>query len=675
MESPTPTQSAIAQLSREFAFTCRREGTVQWADERASEALHVAAGVEMSTLVAPGSESKLARLLATRDAAGETTELVMRNGGAPVTVAMRAVPYQDCVLVVGSLVSQDYAQLAGRMSETMTELSSMHRESQRQQREISAQRDELASLNERLTESGRGMSALFHELEEKNDSLRVAGEVKTRFVTNMSHELRTPLASIVGLTKLLQSRIDGDLSPEQEKQVSLIRKSADELLDLVSDLLDLSKAEAGRLKLRAQPFSVESLFSTLRGMLAPLATNPDVQLIFGDGRGFPELNTDENKLQQVLRNFISNALKFTERGEVRVEAVANSDDTITFSVTDTGVGIATADHVKLFEEFSQIDNPLQARVKGSGLGLSVTKKLAEFLEGRVDVVSEAGKGSTFSITIPRMHSEVSATAELEQRAQDLDPSRAPVLVVEDDTRALFLYERYLAGSGYQVIPARSIDQARQILEGVKPAAIVLDVMLEGETSWRFLQDVKENPDTCDIPTLVVTVMDRERQARALGADEFFVKPLDKDWLLRKLKGLAAHGPMEKVLVIDDDEVSRYLMRRLLADTRYKLLEAVDGPQGVEMAREHHPDVIVLDFIMPSMTAFDVLDELKIDPTTRNIPIIISTSKQLDDEERDRLARETAAILPKDKLSREVAITRIREALGKTLAVQAAGSGA
>ena len=660
-----PTAADLAALSRETAFLVDPSGTVRWADERTGRLLGLAPGASLHELAIEGSREKVSRFL---EAAGHAPvdgwELMLMAHGAPAALVCRGRPHDGRgVLVVGSLLPQDFDALMTQMSEAMSELSALHRQSERQQREIHQRQREVDRLGTELHESGRGMRALYGELEEKTDSLRAASEVKSRFIANMSHELRTPLTSIVGLTKLLMSRIDGDLSTEQEKQIGLIRRSADEVLEMVNDLLDLSKMQAGHVRLRPAHFTAASLFGTLRGQLRPLAINERVRLVFGDAEGLPALHTDEGKVAQVLRNFVTNALRFTEEGEVRVEAWRADDGQLTFAVTDTGIGIAPEDQPRVWDEFVQIDNPMQRRTKGSGLGLAVSRRLAEALGGRVAVRSTPGVGSAFTLTVPPVHPDVAGLAELAERGRHLDPRLgAPVLIVEDDHQALFLYERYLTGSGFQVLPARSADEAREILSRVKPAAVVLDVMLEGESSWQFLQEMKSNPETCDIPTLVVTVLDRERKARALGADEFYVKPLDKDWLLRKLKSLARKGPVDKVLVIDDDEVARYLLRRLLAETEYRLLEAHDGHEGIRLAREQRPQVIFLDFVLPSMTAFDVLDDLKLHPETRNIPVIISTSKQLDDDERSRLQQGAAAIITKDKLSREVALTRIREAL-------------
>jgi CheY-like chemotaxis protein len=377
------------------------------------------------------------------------------------------------------------------------------------------------------------------------------------------------------------------------------------------------------------------------------------------------LETDEAKVSQVLRNLVSNALKFTEKGEVVVSAERGPGDTVCFRVRDTGIGIAPEHHERIFEEFIQVESPLQKKVRGTGLGLALSRRLAEFLGGSLTVQSAPGRGSTFTLSIPRVHPEVREMVDLTERSQHLEPGRAPVLVLEDDRQTLFLYEKYLSRSGFQVLPVRTVEEARRTLQRVRPAAVVLDVMLEGETSWSFLSELKTNEATRDIPIMVVTLMDREQKARALGADEFWLKPVVEEQLLRKLASMARVGPVRKLLIIDDDDVHRYLLRQLLKDTPYVLEEAATGPEGIRLALEHTPDLIFLDFVLPDMTAFDVLDALKADPRTRDIPVILHTSRQLQEEERQRLAKETATILAKHTLSREVAITRIRDALHKT----------
>ncbi|HTU61028.1 MAG TPA: response regulator, partial [Polyangiales bacterium] len=475
-----------------------------------------------------------------------------------------------------------------------------------------------------------------------------------------SHEFRTPLHSILGLSRLLLDGSDGPLTEEQQKQLRFIRTSAEELSQLVNDMLDLSKAESGKALLRPDKFSLADFTAALRGMLRPLAHDSAVTLEF-DPPPDLVLDTDQGKLSQILRNLISNALKFTERGEVRV-SISQHGNEVSFAVRDSGVGIAREHYERIFEEFGQVDNPLQGRVKGTGLGLPLSRKLAELLDGTLEVESRLGEGSTFTLRIPRVHPEVKEFSALESRP--LDPARAPVLVVEDDRKTIFIYEKFLAMAGFQVIPSRDTKGAWRVLETLKPAAIVLDIMLDGESSWEFLAELKKNPRTSDVPVLVVTVTNREQKARALGADEFWLKPIDQQRLLRKLKSLQTNGSQHKVLVIDDDEKARYLIKKLLHGTPYLLLEAATGPEGVRAAQEGSPAVILLDFLLHEHTAFDVLDELKGDPRTRNIPVVVVTSHALPREDLERLSLQTEAILSKQNLSRELAINRIRDALQK-----------
>jgi signal transduction histidine kinase len=272
--------------------------------------------------------------------------------------------------------------------------------------EIERLEREIVQLNEELDETNKGVVALYAELDDKAAQLREASELKSRFLSYMSHEFRTPLGSIRSIARIMLDRMDGPLTDEQDKQVRFIQQSAIELNEMVSDLLDLAKIEAGRVSISPGWFEMVDLFSALRGMFKPLLTSDAVNLVFDEPEDVPRIFTDDKKLSQVLRNYISNALKFTEHGEVRIGAWREPDDFVTFSVADTGIGIAKEHQTAIFEDFSQIDSPLQRKWRGTGLGLSLSKKIATLLGGSVSMTSEPGKGSTFYITVPiRMRTE------------------------------------------------------------------------------------------------------------------------------------------------------------------------------------------------------------------------------------------------------------------------------
>jgi len=268
--------------------------------------------------------------------------------------------------------------------------------------ELRERQEDLLELTRELEDTNRGIVALYAEIEDKAERLRRADEMKSRFLSNTSHELRTPLSSIRALSKLLLDRMDGDLTEEQERQVYLIERTATEMSELVNDLLDLAKIEAGRVEAQPAPVLVDNLFRALKGMMRPLVDAERVELVFDNGGIEAPFDSDEGMLSQILRNFISNALKFTEQGSVRVSATDDAEnDAFVFAVTDTGIGI-DAEHLQLiFEEFTQVENPLQRKTKGTGLGLPLCRRLAELLGGRVDVTSAPGVGSTFMLTLPR----------------------------------------------------------------------------------------------------------------------------------------------------------------------------------------------------------------------------------------------------------------------------------
>jgi signal transduction histidine kinase len=258
---------------------------------------------------------------------------------------------------------------------------------------------EVQALRTELDETNRGVVALYGELDAQAERLREATELKSRFLAYMSHEFRTPINSIRSIARLLTDRLDGPLTAEQERQVTFIQDTATEFAAMVDDLLDLARVEAGRVEISPAWFEMVDLFTALRGMFKPVLTNPNVVLVFEEPQDIPKLYTDHQKLSQILRNFISNALKFTQHGEVRVSARADGDK-VTFSVADTGIGIAPEHHGAVFQDFTQIDSPIQKRLRGTGLGLSLSKKLAILLGGSVGLASVPGEGSTFSVTIP-----------------------------------------------------------------------------------------------------------------------------------------------------------------------------------------------------------------------------------------------------------------------------------
>lgn len=544
----------------------------------------------------------------------------------------------------------------------LDEVQLQNRELLRGLEELQRRQEELSRVNRELEETNRGVVALYAELDERADHLRRADQLKSRFLSNMSHEFRSPLNSISALCRLLLDDTDGELADEQKKQVSYVRKAAEDLAELVNDLLDLAKVEAGKVVVHPTDFALEDLFGALRGMLRPLLVTESVRLIFENPAGLPTMRSDEAKVSQILRNFISNALKFTESGEVRVEAAMSADATaMVFSVSDTGIGIAAEDLDRIFEEFSQIDSPVQRKVKGTGLGLPLTRRFVELLGGKVSVISEPGVGSTFSATIPIVYSG-SKEADSDQRL-DYNENGSPVLILEDNPQDLLLYEKYLYRSGFAPIPAKSISEARRVLSQVRPVAIVLDIVLKGEESWTFLAEVKRDSRTADIPVFIISSVEDQQKGLALGADAYALKPVTKDWLIDQLCHLTGKGAPPRILVIDDDDISRYLVKHALPQPAFQVTEANNGPDGLTRARREHPNLILLDVVMDGMDGIKVLDKLKEDPATSDIPVVMITSQVMTDVFRAELSHKAVAIVSKCNAFREGVASVVMNALG------------
>jgi signal transduction histidine kinase/ActR/RegA family two-component response regulator len=472
--------------------------------------------------------------------------------GTRVVLQKKIYGYRD--LTVPEIVSQISTALAQQsLQDPIEEIQQQNQdllkalaELQTYQSRLTEANQTLVETNRELEETNRGVVALYKEIDEKAEALKRANEIKTRFISHMSHEFRTPLISILGISRVLQDRLDGDLSPEQQKQVGFIHKAAHETLEMVNDLLDLAKVESGKTSIQFRKFEICDLFVALKGMMKPLLTNPKVQFIIEDASKLPPLCSDESKVAQILRNLISNAIKFTAEGEVRLSAKTGPNDTILFEVQDTGIGILPENQSKIFQEYFQIDSPAQRSVKGTGLGLTVVKNFTELLGGHIDIQSELNQGTKFTITLP-IH--------------------------------------------------------------VQPQTVLKTPVLSG-TQRTF----------------------QEKTA--------------------------------KVLIIDDDEVSRYLLRNILENTHYSTIEATSGIEGIRTALKERPDLITLDLVMPELDGFEVLRRLKEHPSLKEIPVIIRTSKILEDEEVAQLRRDAAEILSKDVSSNEVVVSIMNTVLSQ-----------
>ncbi len=545
-------------------------------------------------------------------------------------------------------------ELIKRMQERVPESPYEEIEQQNQEllktfQELRNRQEELELLNRELEDTNRGVVALYAELDERADYLRRASELKTKFLSNVSHEFRTPLNSIISLARLLMSKMDGELTTEQIKQVRFIESSARDLQEMVNDLLDLAKVEAGKTRIRTKRFEVQELFSALKGMLKPLlADNTSVDLIFEDTRDLAPLHTDEGKVSQILRNLISNALKFTPKGKVLISARFVEENQVLFSVADTGIGIPREHHETIFREFSQIDNPLQDRHRGTGLGLPLCRNLAMLLGGRLWLESEADQGSTFFVQIPSVYIGESVRHESLPELPAPEFHRSPILFLEDNPETAMLLESYVRNSEFQPIVASTVHQAEAWTSRHKPAAIVSDIYIGEELAWGFLAKMREK--WADLPLIATSIYEDAEAALGAGTDVFLPKPLDQTVLLRELRRLTEQFGTKSLLLVDDNDVARYILRELLDQPWLEIREASNGTEAVALMEERMPDGLILDLLMPDVSGFQILQKLRAAEATENLPVLIYTSKPLSELERAQLESLRVRIVRKEDVS-------------------------
>ena len=529
------------------------------------------------------------------------------------------------------------------------EIEQQNQELMKTLQELRARQEELELLNRELEDTNRGVVALYAELDERADYLRRASELKTKFLSNVSHEFRTPLNSIVSLARLLMERVDGELTSEQFKQVRYIESSARDLQEMVNDLLDLAKVEAGKVRIRTKRFEVHELFSALKGMLKPLlADNNSVDLVFHLPQELPTLRTDEGKVSQILRNLISNALKFTPNGEVTVSATMLETRDILFTIQDTGIGIAPEYHETIFKEFSQVENPLQERYRGTGLGLPLCRNLAMLLGGQIWLESESGKGATFFVRIPIAYVGEAAQSDETTMPQAPEFYRAPVVFLEDSPETAHIYESYFRDTEFQLILASTIAQAEVWMTRHSPAAVVTDVYIGNEQTWNFISRLRERLP--NVPLIVTSDHDESRMAALKGANVFLPKPVDQEVLLGELRRITAQNGIRRLLMVDDNEVARYILRDLLTQPWLDIREASNGTEALSLLNDSIPDAMILDLLMPDISGFEILRQIRSQSTTRNLPVLIYTSKVLSDAERAQLDAWHARVIRKEDVT-------------------------
>ena len=464
----------------------------------------------------------------------------------------------------------------------------------------------------------------------------------------MSHELRTPLNAILGFSELLMDDGDTLTSSVRQNFLANIHTSGKHLLGLINDILDLAKVEAGQTELYLESVAVEGVARGVLDLLTPLADRKQIGLHLTEEP--VSVVADHQKVKQMLINLVSNAIKFTPAGGRVDVSCRRRGQEVRIAVRDTGVGIAREDLPRVFEEFEQLEPPADQTAEGTGLGLALTKRFAELHGGWVEVRSQLGRGSTFTLHLP-----VEAAAPAARPRVPVAAGDGPlILVVEDNPHAADLLTTYLTRGGYSVEVANQGSSALELARRLRPDAITLDLLLPEVDGWDVLAALKHDPETADIPVVVVTVVDSPARGRALGAVDYLVKPVDPRTLLDCLEhrrlARRTNGEEVRVLVVDDDPLHHARLEGLLSSEGYAVIKAMGGREGIRKARELAPAVVILDLLMPDLSGLDVVAALKADPATAAIPILVMTAKELSREDKRVLNAQAAAVLEKPSVA-------------------------
>ncbi len=498
------------------------------------------------------------------------------------------------------------------------------------------------------------------------EKLREVDRLKTQFLANMSHELRTPLNSIIGFSRVILKGIDGPVTDLQKQDLSAIYTSGQLLLKLINDILDISKINAGKMELAFEETYLNEIINGVMTTAGALVKDrPEIRLRQNVPTDLPLIIADGTRLRQVLLNMLSNAVKFTARGDVEL-SVTHDDRFVTIQVRDTGIGIPADKFDLIFQEFEQVDGSTTRSAGGTGLGLPISRHFVRLHGGRMWVDSKVGVGSTFFVRLPI---EGPQSVEHLDEEPGVAANHRLILAIDDDVDAIRLYKRHLEKHNYQVIGLSESEFAIKKALELRPQAILLDLLMPGKDGWAVVEDLKLNPKTQDIPIIICSIVSDEGCGFSLGAADYLVKPIAEDRLLETLSRLEngfgrKPSEMRRVLIIDDTPEDRKFLRRVIesANECYQVTEAGGGVEGVNVIQQDKPDLVILDLLMPGMDGFSVLESLKVDKRTRQIPIIIVTAKELTDQERTQINGKVAALFRKGLFKEDELVQDLHYAL-------------
>ncbi|HKJ16074.1 MAG TPA: response regulator [Xanthomonadales bacterium] len=507
----------------------------------------------------------------------------------------------------------------------------------------------------------------YQTIQDARAAADAANSAKSQFLANMSHELRTPLNAVIGYTEMLQEEAEDlglkDMIPDFEK----VKSASHHLLHLISEVLDLAKIEADRIELNPETIQLEEFLMDVQANVEPLIAKNRNELRVTARSELGEVFLDRLRIQQVVLNLLSNAAKFTHKGDIELIADRFSEhdfDWLIFKVSDSGIGMTDEQLEQVFEPFAQADSSTTREFGGTGLGLSISRQICELMGGSLTAESEKDRGSTFTVRIPvkstGIRKDIVDAPEGLPAAGSGHPkdSRPGVLLIDDDTNILDLMTRMLKRAGYTVVTATTGEEGLKTARELRPGVIVLDVMLPSMDGWSVLTKLKSDPELCGIPVVMQSILDESQKGYMLGATEYLTKPVERRRVIDIISKLKRDGENQRVLIVEDDSDTREMMALWLKNAGWKVTTAVDGREGLEAWDSAPADLIILDLLMPNMDGFEFMEEMRDKPGAANARVIVITAKDLTREDLTRLKGSVERIIQKTSRSTDEILSEV-----------------